>query len=78
MPVEKSFSYWQAVTCGHSLVPLIRATHIQDFFLRRANVDVCNGCMRVSVHSLAFVDFHEILDIFKDKNVRFSCNTLSQ
>ena len=26
------------------------------------------GCMRALVHLLGFVDFNEILDIFKDKN----------
>ena len=38
------------------------------------NVDACKGCMCMSVHPL---DFDEILDIFKDKNVRFSYYTLS-
>ena len=35
------------------------------------------GC--VCQHTLGFMDLHEILDIliFKDRNVRFSCNTLA-
>ena len=33
--------------------------------------------MCTSVHLLGFVDFSEILDIFKDKNIGFSSDTLS-
>ena len=39
------------------------------FFLEM-HVDACKGHMHTSVHLLRFVEFNEILDIFRDKNHR--------